>query len=291
MNNTSTLESRFDLSPLTIDQCRFFADLAQKVSRIRIDPSREDFLRFRLSRRLRALDLKDFAAYEALLRSESKGRELRNFIEAITTHTTSFFRESHQYEWLQNSGLQQICKKGVGIDRPLVVWSAACSTGAELWSAAFILQDTVETARGFRRYQLFGTDISKAILKKAESATYLGDEIKGVSTEHLSKYFLKSKSAIDAQGSYLFRIVPEIRKNATFGYTNLTERTALPDIGADIVFLRNILIYFNAAMQQQAIDNVVSKMRTGGALLTGHSETIPSHPKLRSVGPSIYLKL
>ena len=275
---------------MTQGQCRFFSDLALKVSRINIDPGKADFLQLRLSRRVRALNLDGFEAYECLLKSSEGRKELRSFIEALTTHTTSFFRERHQYDWLESSGIEMLSKDGAGFDRPLVIWSAACSTGAELWSAAMVFADQAGKSGGIRRFSLLGSDISHAILKKAKGGTYTEDEISGLSPERRQRYLMRSRQFFADKGSHFYRIVPELRNMANFFSANLTEHETLPPIVADVVFLRNVLIYFRPDMQAQAIEGVVAKMHPGAVLLTGHAEAIPSHPLLKAIGPSIYRK-
>jgi chemotaxis protein methyltransferase CheR len=273
---------------LTPAQCRFFADLAREGAQLNVDPAKVDFLRLRLSRRLRALGLDDFDAYESLLRADPEGPERACLVEALTTHTTSFFREKHQYDWLAERGLDLLGEDGAGFDRPLTVWSAACSTGAELWSAAMVVADRASRPGGLRRFRLFGTDISRPILKKAAGATYAEDEIAGVSRDHQVRYLMRSKASHGKEGRRLYRVAPELRANASFAVVNLTDSAGLPPIAADVAFLRNVLIYFDPAVQVRVVDAVAARIRPGGFLLTGHAEAIPQRPNLLVVGPSIY---
>jgi len=273
---------------LTQAQCRFFTQLARERAQLNLDPTKVDFLRLRLSRRLRALGLEDFDAYEALLRDDPEGPEPACLVEALTTHTTGFFREKRQYDWLAGDGLDRLCDGGAGVSRPLLVWSAACSTGAELWSAAMVLADRAARPGGPRQFRLLGTDISRPILKKAAGATYAEDEIAGVSPEHRVRHLLRSKADHGPGAGRLYRVAPELRSRAQFAPGNLTEPASLPAVTADLIFLRNVLIYFEPAVQAAVIDGVIARLRPGGFLLTGHAEAVPSHPDLAAVGPSIY---
>lgn len=274
--------------PISAAQCRFFSKLAHSVCRLNIDPTKSDFLQLRLSRRIRALALEGFDAYIALLLSDPSGPEVQHFVEAMTTHTTAFFRERHQYNWLVAEGLGLLGATGAGFDRPLTVWSAACSTGVELWSTAMLLAEAAGRPGGLRRYELHGTDISRAILRKAAAATYTEEETAGLPEDLRKRYMMRSKAA-DVRG-HLYRIVPELRGTARFASCNLTNPASLPDLFADLVFLRNVLIYFEAAVQADVINAVADRIRPGGVLLTGHAEAVPVHPRLKSIGPSIYRK-
>lgn len=276
--------------PMSAAQCRFFSKLAHSVCRLKIDPAKADFLRLRLSRRVRALGLDGFDSYIDLLRSDPAGPETRKFIEALTTHTTAFFRERHQYDWLKAEGFALLGATGAGLDHPLVVWSAACSTGAELWSTAMLLADASSRPGGLRRYELLGTDISHAILRKASAATYTEEETSGLPEGYRARYLMRSKAKFEDIRGHLYRIVPELRSAGRFMACNLTDPATLPEISADIVFLRNVLIYFEAVVQAQIVNAVADRLRPGGVLLTGHAEAVPVHPRLRSIGPSIYRK-
>jgi chemotaxis protein methyltransferase CheR len=274
---------------ITPSQCRFFAGIARATARLNLDPARADFLRLRLSRRLRALGLADFDAYEALLRGDPDGPEAICLTEALTTHTTSFFRESAQFDWLSERGLEDLTATGAGLERPLIVWSAACSTGAELWSAGMVLADAAARPGGPRRFKLFGTDVSRPILRKAAGATYGEEEIAGLCAERRVRHLLRSR-AVGPDGRRRYRIAPELRARASFAVANLADAAALPPIAADVVFLRNVLIYFDAPTQASIVEAVARRVRPGGCLLTGHAEALPARPGLRAIGPSIYRK-
>lgn len=290
LRRDASLQAHQPLPAMSVGQCRFFSKLAHTVCRLAIDPAKADFLSLRLSRRVRALGLDDFEAYASLLRADPKGDEIRMFVEALTTHTTSFFRERHQYDWLQGAGIEMLTATGAGVARPLTVWSAACSSGMELWSTAMILAEAASLPGGLRRFDLLGTDISRPILRKAAAATYAEDEIATLPDLYRQRYLMRSKAAVGTRGGHVYRVVPELRQTARFAACNLTEPSTLPAVAADIVFLRNVLIYFKADVQTQVIDAVVSRLNPGGVLLTGHAEPVAAHPRLHTIGPSIYRK-
>jgi chemotaxis protein methyltransferase CheR len=272
-------------------ECRFLAERAFAFAGVQIDPRNQDFFQLRVSRRLRMLGMDNFDDYMSLLESDGTGNETRCLTEALTTHTTSFFRECHQYEWLQREGLQRLSGSGAGFDRPLVGWSAACSTDAELWSAAMILEDAARARGGLRKYQLIGTDISRPVLKKAAGATYKEIEIDGLGDAHRCRYLMRSTTATDLEKRPYYRIVPELRQHAEFKWANLSNLSGFQDCAADVVFLRNVLIYFSEEVQQRALNGVIDRMRQGGILMTGHAEVVSPRPSLRMIRPSIYEKV
>lgn len=276
---------------LSLDQCHFIAERALETSGVNVDPSKKEFIHLRVSRRLNALGMTSFADYVDLLKTDGSGVETRRLVEALTTHTTSFFRERHQYDWLADEGLKRICANGAGFERPLTVWSAACSTGAELWTAGMVLADAARQPLGPRKFELIGTDISTPILKKAKSATYSEMEIEGVGEAQSTRYLMRSRQKLGSGNSSLYRVVPELREKATFEFANLSRLAGLRSFDADVIFLRNVLIYFDAEMQERVLKAVIGRLRPGGVLFTGHAEAVPPRETLEVLAPSTYQKV
>jgi len=263
-----------------------FARLALREGALSIAPEKTDFFAARLGRRLTALGINDFGAYAAHLQSQAGFDEIRHFIEALTTHTTSFFREVHQFDWLRDSGLPEMMLRGCGQQRELVAWSAACSTGQELFSTLMTLasaQDAEETGLRFRG---IGTDLSKAVLQTAKQAIYSGEEIAGIPEAMRRRYLLSARDGADQH-----RIAAVLRQRARWAQANLVHAQDLAWIDADLVLLRNVLIYFDAQTRDRALANVIGRIRPGGYLLTGHAETLrAAQYGLVAIRPSIYRK-
>lgn len=277
--------------PAPSDQaCRQLSEHARHLCGISIDPRKKDFLSLRLSKRVRALDLTDFDAYARHLAGPAGAGEARHLVEALATHTTSFFRERHHYDWLESTGFAQLAGAGAGVDRPLTIWSAACSTGAELWSAGMIASEAVRTGKSIRRFELLGTDVSRRVLRVARGATYHAEDVTGVAPGLSARYLMRSRPDAAHGHGRLCRIVPELRERAQFVFANLTQSGAIPDIAADVIFLRNVLIYFDAETQQRAVSGILCRMRPGAFLLTGHAEKVPPQHALTQISPSIYRK-
>lgn len=275
--------------PLSKELAGLIVSKAEQVSGIRVDSAKTDFVRLRVAGRLAALGLDDFESYNLYLANDATGKELKKLVEALATHTTSFFRERRHYDWMARDGLDEIYSK-----RPnhcITVWSAAASLGAELYTAGMVLTEYQDKQKMPLNWSLIGTDISDRILKRAISATYSAEEIEGMDDARLSRFFLRSKRKTDSSQRPLYRLVPELRNKAQFLQANLQNANGLDGIKADIAFLRNVLIYFEPAKQKQVVQNVVSRIRPGGFLLTGHSETVSLAGKLEQIKPTIYRRI
>jgi chemotaxis protein methyltransferase CheR len=261
-----------------------FARIARARAGIVIQGEKTDFLRSRLTRRMTQLGVADYDAYCALLEADEPEQTL--FIEALATHTTSFFREPAQYDWLRDVGIPELYAAGIGRARPLVYWSAACSNGAEGYSA-LMLTDWLRRLR-YRdlRQRLIGTDISRQAIRLAERAVYNEEDVTPVPAD-MRRICVMRARARDGR----CRIIPELRALATWRVANLTDPATLSDIRADVAFLRNVLIYFDEAMQQRVIANVLSRLAPGGYLFTGHTETATTRRiGVTVIRPSIYRK-
>ncbi len=265
-------------------------NLVRTGSGISIDPANRGFLELRISRRLRELQIQEFSAYESLLRRPDGPAEVQHLVEMLATHTTSFFRERNHYDWLEREGLRTMVNAGAGREWDLTIWSAACSTGSELWSAGMVIDQYARTVRGGLRWQMLGTDISRRVLQAAQNATFTEAEIQGIDPRLHEKYVMRSKP--NNGDDSLFRIVPELRRKAEFFLLNLTRPSPKFAPLADVIFLRNVLIYFDADDRRAVLAGIIPRLRARGFLLTGHSELLSDLPKgLVQLGPSIYQKV
>jgi len=262
------------------------ARLAMAHGALSIGPGKEDFLVARLSPRLAALGIPDFGAYAAHLRDPAGAGEIAPFVESLTTHTTRFFREAVQYDWLRDAGLPALQTRGAGIRRDLVIWSAACSTGQELYSAmmtAAVLGDREDVELRLRGV---GTDLSTRVLRTCQRAIYPAEDTADILIDLRRRFLLSA-----ADGSGQVRIVPDLRRRCRWIRANLASAGDMPPITADVALLRNVLIYFDAATRDRVLRNVIGRIGPGGYLLTGHAETIDARRYgLTPVRPSIYEK-
>lgn len=282
--NPITLHAQPKLSP---EQARTLMATAQRLSGVSISADKVAFVELRVSRRLREIGCPDFESYIQMLRGPQGEAEARCVAEALTTHTTSFFRERAHFDWLESEGLPLLLENGAGHEHKLTIWSAACSLGSEMWTSAIILDRFAAAQPGGLSWEVVGTDVSRRILRRASNAVFTEDEISGLTDEMRRMYLMRARD-----GSKLYRVVPELRSRARLTWANLVDMDRSLNITANVVFLRNVLIYFTPEDQRRAVANVVSKLRPGGYLMTGHSESLGEPPAgLRAIGASIYQKV
>ncbi len=259
------------------------AALARDLVGITLTDRKAEFLMARLARRLAATGMQDYPSYRRLVR-ESRVEQTA-FAEALTTHTTSFFRERAQYDWLLKTGFAEL--HAAEPRRDLVVWSAACSTGQEGYTALMVAQQARDAGLWNLGVRLIGSDISRPVVRIAAQGVYPNDQIASI-PDDLRRRFLLSSRNRDGR----CRIVPELRQRASWRIGNLVTGDGLDGISADVVFLRNVLIYFDDEVRARVLDNIFRRLRPGGYLLTGHTES--GHAKrdgLQTIRPSILRKV
>lgn len=257
---------------------------------LNVDPAKLDYIGSRISRLIRATGRADVAEYLAALDQPGEAQRL---VEAFTVHTTGFFRERRHFDWLEEEGLPTLVAAGAGRERPLAFWSAACSIGAELWSAAMTVDRFARRRNEALRWRMIGTDVSHGALRRAQSALYTEPEVEGVDDDFLRDCFLiRRPRPGDAHPRILYRIRPELREKARFAYANLSRLDRGPEMEVDVVLLRNVLIYFSAEDQLEMVRQILRRIRPGGYLLTGHSESLGDRfDTARVVAASIYQRL
>lgn len=255
---------------------------------IKMPPQKRIMLESRLRKRLRALGMNSFRQYcEYLFSDEGIACELIPMIDVVTTNKTDFFREPRHFDYLANTALPALTKMGgAGISRKLAVWSAGCSTGEEPYTIAMVLNEAGERRQGFHFF-ILATDISTNVLDRALSGIYREERIQAVPTSLKKKYFLRS---IDRKQG-LVRVVPELRSLVRFRRLNFQDADFGMREPMDIIFCRNVIIYFDRKTQEKLVNRLCDHLTPGGYLFMGHSETLSGlRVPLVSVGPMIYRK-
>lgn len=276
------------LPRMNMAEAQTLCRIAHEEAGVAIDPEKRSFLEMRVGRRLREIGCQDYRLYLQLLEGPTRRGERARLVEALTTHTTSFFREKAHFDWLAEEGLPALIERGAGEGAPLTIWSAACSLGSEMWTAAMVVDRRLRTLRPDCDWAVIGTDISRRILKRAAQAVFSADEVADLPEDFRRDYLLRSRPG--AQPARL-RIVPRLRSRARLAHANLVNLSPTLNLMADVVFLRNVLIYFSPEDQQRTVAQVIARLRPGGFLLTGHSESLATIPDgLRQVASSIYRK-
>jgi chemotaxis protein methyltransferase CheR len=247
------------------------SELIQAESGIKMPLSKKAMLETRLTKRLRTIGLTDFGEYCAYLFSpEGIANELVHMIDVVTTNKTDFFREPQHFDYLVEYVLPDlISTNGIGCRRPFMIWSAACSSGEEAYTLAMVVDRFSCKTKGFS-YHILGTDISTKVLKNAREGIYPEDRAEQIPMELRRRYLMYSKDRTKG----LVRIVPELRAHVTFKRLNFMDSDFGIQEKMDVIFCRNVLIYFDRATQEKVINRLCNRLNPGGYLFTGHSETI-----------------
>ncbi len=265
--------------PMTAEDLRRITARGQLALGIELGEGKRQMIYSRLSRRLRAIGLRSFSVYLDLLDTPAGAAEHEHFANALTTNLTSFFREAHHFEHFERE-----IQKSAAETRRLRVWSAGCSTGEEPYSIATILHANANLL-GTRDRRILATDIDTGVLGVAARGVYAGDKIKTVPAR------LRTQAFVDAGEPDRYAIADPLREVVAFRSLNLIG--PWPFKGAfNMIFCRNVLIYFAAETRDRIIDRFADLIVPGGFLYLGHSESIlGSHPKLAAEGHTIYRRV
>jgi len=280
--STSGSWSDARLSPREFQQ---LGEWIQAGCGIRMPPSKRIMVEARLRRRLRALGMTSFGDYCAHVFGASGEDERAHLVDAITTNKTDFFREPQHFEYLVRAALPELVRsRGAGLRRPLAVWSAGCSTGEEPYTLAMVLGEVAAGMPGFD-FLILATDISTAVLRHAAQATYAEERVAPVPLPLRKKYLLRSRD----RGRQLVRIAPEARRHVRFRQLNFMDGEFGLREPMDVIFCRNVMIYFDCATQEELLNRFCRHLAPGGYVFLGHSETIHGlDVPLRQVAPTVY---
>lgn len=240
--------------------------LVKDLTGINLSDQKRELVYGRLARRLRVLHLRTFAEYRELLASDG-GQEIAEFCNAITTNLTSFFRESHHFEYLRDHVLQpRIANRSAS--RRIRIWSAGCSTGEEPYSLAMTVLETIPDLRSWD-IKILATDLDSDVLAKAQRGIYAAERIRAIGPQRLSRFFEERRGREGAG----YEVTPELASLITFRQLNLMH--SLPMKGPlDVIFCRNVVIYFDKDTQRELFARVAHLQRAGDLLCLGHSESL-----------------
>ena len=254
---------------------------------IKMPPAKRVMLQSRLHKRLRELNITSYKEYSEYIFSKKGTEEIINMIDVVSTNKTDFYREPKHFDFLIETILPEFISRN-DRSQKLKVWSAGCSSGEEAYTLSFVISEFFEKYGGFD-YTILGTDISTRILKKAVEGIYEERKVDPVPLEIKKKYLLKSKN----REKKLVRIVPRLRNKAKFMRLNFMEEFYNNvDEQFDIIFCRNVLIYFDRPTQEKVINNLSAKLKKSGYFFLGHSESINGlKVPLVQLKPTIFLKI
>jgi len=256
---------------LTPKDFQRLAKFIHGYSGIKMPQTKQTMVEGRLRKRVRALglgSLSDYCAY--LFDKDGLATEEIHLIDAVTTNKTEFFREPEHFRRLADHLLPGIvASRRVSSRAPIKIWSAAASTGAEAYTIAMVLAE-FERDHPDLASVIFATDICTEVLRKAQFGVYPSEMLAPVPPDLNARYVMRAKD----RTSDLVRIVPELRARVRFGRLNLMEQAYPLDRDMDVVFCRNILIYFDKPTQLNVLRGLCDHIRPGGYLILGHSESL-----------------
>lgn len=271
------------LSNLDFDRLR---ELIYKESGINLNSDKKTMVEIRIKRRLQKLGIGTFGEYcKSVFTQSGKDQELVHLIDVITTNKTDFFREAAHFDYLVSKALPDLAARK-GASRKSLVWSAGCSTGEEPYTLAMVLSEYAETQPGFG-FRVLATDISTSVLNKAALGIFKSEVVGPVPQNLRKKYFMRSR---DPQ-SDLLRIVPEVRALIEFRRLNFMDSDFGISELPEIIFCRNVIIYFDRATQIRILEKLTRHLTPGGYFFAGHSESLQGMDlPLVPVAPAVYRK-
>lgn len=253
------------MSILSESEFRLFRELIYEVCGVSLGVEKQSFLESRLRRRMDELGIKNGYEYYCVITSPNgRSQELPLLLDSLMICETSFFRNLPQFDLLREVVLPDLVARKVKAGtRLLRVWSAGCSTGQEPYSAVMTLLETIPNLDSWA-IRVFASDLSFTALERAQSGLYRADQLKGVDPQRIARYFRQDN------GHYVMN--EAIRKRVIFDYHNLKHDNGLR--GLDIVFCRNVMIYFDAEEQRKLVNRFANCLVPGGFLFLGHAESL-----------------
>ena len=247
------------------------------IAGISLSPAKKALVTGRLARRLQHYGLSNYGDYFQMLTRPDARSELQIAIDLLTTNETYFFREPKHFDLLRDTILPALPN-----NRTVRIWSGACSSGEEVYSIAMILAEVL----GERPWEIVASDISTRVLERARSGHYPMERAEDIPQNYLSKYCLRGVGS--QTGTFLMDRT--LRQRVQVMQINLN--TSLPKLGEfDVIFLRNVMIYFDQPTKQQVVARMLPALRSGGYFLVSHSESLNGITNaLRLISPSVYRK-
>jgi len=267
------------MNSITDTEFGHFQRFIYEAAGISLSPAKKALVCGRLSKRLNANQLSSYTAYFKLLTSGKAPAEVQTAVDLLTTNETYFFREPKHFELLREVATAAGARRP---PQPFRVWSAASSTGEECYSIAMVLADCL----GASPWDVLGSDISSRVLQRARAGHYPLERTRLIPPAYLKRFCLRGHG--EQEGTLL--VERELRSRVTFSHVNLNAE--LPRLGSfDVIFLRNVMIYFNGDTKRQVVARVLSMLKPGGYFCIGHSESLNDiSTAVEQIAPSIYRK-
>jgi len=263
----------------------FIRDLVYKASRINLGEHKKELVSARLAKRLRATGIPTYSAYIDYIRTPQGEEELVHLIDVISTNHTFFMRETEHFSFLAREILPAVLARK-GADTEFRMWSAACSTGEEPYSAGVVISDALgEPAR--TPWTCDCTDISTRVLQIAKRGVYEADRLRHVPPDAIRRHFLRGESTMAGQ----FQVRPQMKAHYRFHHLNLLGGSYPFSKPFHLIFCRNVMIYFDRSTQEELVGRLSRHLAPGGYLFIGHAESLAGvKNELRAIKPAIYRK-
>lgn len=271
----------------TDNHFKFLQKKAFELAGIDLADTKTEMIYSRISRLIREMDLHSFDEYCNYLKAFPEKANTK-FINTITTNLTSFFREMHHFSYLTETVFPHILTKK-SIDKKIRIWSAGCSTGEEPYSLSFVARDFFQGKDGWD-VKILATDIDKDALAVAKKGIYSSDIVAKLPPEQINRYFKCINS--NSQNEKQYEVKNFYRDIITFNHLNLHDNDWPMRFAFDVIFCRNVIIYFTREMQIALIEKFVKLIQLKGYLMLGHSESIPpTLSNLKPIGKTIYQRI
>lgn len=257
------------------------SEIMYAAAGLSFNDSKKSLIQSRLATRIQRMGLSNFGDYIDLLEDETQAAEFQMAVDLLTTNETYFFREPKHYELLEKELTDRRSRA------PVAIWSAASSFGDEAYSTAMLMADMQTQGRIGPDWSILATDISHRVLLSAKEAVYPVDRLRAVSPERLRRYCLRGEG--DSEGQIL--IQDKIRERVQFGMLNLCK--PIDNMGPfDVIFLRNVLIYFDIPTKIEVVDRVLTSLKPGGLFFLGTAEgRVACKTPLQTVQPGAFRKV
>ncbi|MGB0525833.1 MAG: CheR family methyltransferase [Flammeovirgaceae bacterium] len=253
--------------PISQSDFEALSQFIQKNYGIQLTEKKKTLLESRLQKRLKALNIRSFQEYVDVVLKKGDNIEVIQMIDAVSTNKTEFFRENMHFSLLKDIVFPTLTTKS---QKPIRIWSAAASSGEEVYSIAMSTQEYLDNNGLDVPYSILATDISYQMLNQGIRAVYTGKRVENIPRYLKKKYLLKSKNPVNDT----VRVVKELRSKVIFKRLNLMGTFDEINEAFDIIFCRNVLIYFDRKTQEQVIRKLCSKLKKDGYLFVGHAETV-----------------
>ncbi|HLK19174.1 MAG TPA: protein-glutamate O-methyltransferase CheR [Bryobacteraceae bacterium] len=273
-----------ELAPLTKSEFRQFQELILAEAGITLNESKHVLVQSRMARRLRALGLSSYGEYLVHLAGQPpESAERREMINCITTNKTDFFRENHHFQFLRNRVIPELrAAAAKGSEKKIRIWSAACSTGEEPYSIAITIREALGAERNWD-VKILASDVDTNVLSTAEAGIYDAERFQQVEDSMLRRYFTRRKT----DGALL--VNAGLKQMIRFRRINFVDPAWPIRVSFDVIFCRNVIIYFNRTTQQKLFERLGQYLKPTGYLLVGHSENLHwMHHLLVPAGQAIY---